>query len=881
MLGLQRAAGNLALTRLIDDDYGQPLEPGVRTEMERLFSHDFGRVRVHHGNTAAEAASTLDAKAYTLGNDIVFGAGRYSPVTSDGKRLLAHELTHVVQQNQPDGQIASPHATEGEARQGGANAVAGQNVAVQHSAGAAVQCDPVDDDKLAHSTPPSYGHGRGPRPGASQEEVLEFLQSHDPHMPPSTKKEEEWYTPPPSTPSREELERRLEVVQEQDRRQKEADRAAAIRAHQSHIPKPKAEGGHFGDFPSMSRADAARYVQQMQEEAEKRKAREKQLIKLVDGTVIDLAAQPEKRETPPPGERLVPVKVVIGDKTITLGEANVSGERAARTRNVVTGLAYVNDSVAMNRMYWQRELDNYVAIRKISDLRAGVAPPQFSLLDAAEDATKSALSALEHDDLQGAEHELERAAKKLAFARSEWQRYRIANIEGAEKVQSDLENVRDASFTALAILAPGAGTAGTVLAFGAPLAGQALDLAGRAASGEKIEWGHVAADVAVQVALAKFGGKATESIWEAAAANPAVRRLGKVYVQRLIQAEVLHAGAQALTATAEAGVDKLQGQDVSLEQIGDAIIKRLSDPNGWIVAGVTSFATSAVEARTSRPAKVAPARAGGPKRGAKPKAPLKAEDLPKPSVPPSQPANENARPPDEPASNLVRLEDVRQQARPQAFQTAVGHDTSGRASDRAVATAGGPRRQKSASKPPSRRASVNVPPPGAAVSRGGVAAARPARKSFRTEMNDALNNASDPAHPLNRLVEPAKPGSRRSTQFRKVTRITTTGKTQTGRYHGGDTGPVVQAGHRDAFASGAPQEFMLEDADLNQTSGNVIESKGAFSYKERLLVTKPDGTGGIWVEAESLKQWERLGEVPPGTVAAAIARTAALKGGTP
>lgn len=147
-------------------------------------------------------------------------------------------------------------------------------------------------------------------------------------------------------------------------------------------------------------------------------------------------------------------------------------------------------------------------------------------------------------------------------------------------------------------------------------------------------------------------------------------------------------------------------------------------------------------------------------------------------------------------------------------------------------------------------------------------------------MNDALKKASDPGHPLHKLTE-SVPGSPNARQFRKITRVTEGGKTQTGRYHGGDTGAVVQAGHEEAFASGAPQKFALEDADLNQASGNVIESKGGFSSKESLLVTKPDGTGGVWVEAESLKQWERLEVVPKGTVEAAVKRTAALKSGKP
>lgn len=78
---------------------GAPLESDVRHEMEQRFRHDFSRVRVHTGSAAEQSASEIDADAYTLGEDIVVGG---DPPARDGEvspRLLAHELTHVVQQS--------------------------------------------------------------------------------------------------------------------------------------------------------------------------------------------------------------------------------------------------------------------------------------------------------------------------------------------------------------------------------------------------------------------------------------------------------------------------------------------------------------------------------------------------------------------------------------------------------------------------------------------------------------------------------------------------------------------------------------------------------------------------------------------------------------
>ena len=78
---------------------GEPLDPSTRAFFEPRFGHDFGAVRVHTGPRAADSARSVSALAYTVGNEIVFGAGQYAPGGGSGRSLLAHELVHVVQQN--------------------------------------------------------------------------------------------------------------------------------------------------------------------------------------------------------------------------------------------------------------------------------------------------------------------------------------------------------------------------------------------------------------------------------------------------------------------------------------------------------------------------------------------------------------------------------------------------------------------------------------------------------------------------------------------------------------------------------------------------------------------------------------------------------------
>ena len=84
---------------------GSPLHPDLRQDMEQRFAHDFSRVRVHTGSTAEQSARDINARAFTFGYDIVFGAGQYAPGSHAGKRLLSHELVHVVQQSRGDSRI--------------------------------------------------------------------------------------------------------------------------------------------------------------------------------------------------------------------------------------------------------------------------------------------------------------------------------------------------------------------------------------------------------------------------------------------------------------------------------------------------------------------------------------------------------------------------------------------------------------------------------------------------------------------------------------------------------------------------------------------------------------------------------------------------------
>jgi hypothetical protein len=107
LLHIQRTVGNAGAASLVEDSspvldviegHGRALDGPVRADMEARLGHDFGDVRVHTGEAADDSARSVDAHAYTVGSDIVFRRDRYDPSSAEGRTLLAHELTHVVQQ---------------------------------------------------------------------------------------------------------------------------------------------------------------------------------------------------------------------------------------------------------------------------------------------------------------------------------------------------------------------------------------------------------------------------------------------------------------------------------------------------------------------------------------------------------------------------------------------------------------------------------------------------------------------------------------------------------------------------------------------------------------------------------------------------------------
>jgi len=145
---------------------GQSLDPKTRLEMEARFGHDFSGVRVHSDAGAGQKAQFLGARAYAVGSNLVFKPEHYAPHTQEGKRLLAHELSHVVQQsNFAGGQTQSP--PEREARQAAQRVAQGDSTRIQNQVPAgSLQRDngSDEDERRFRLRMPQLGEGLGYRP---------------------------------------------------------------------------------------------------------------------------------------------------------------------------------------------------------------------------------------------------------------------------------------------------------------------------------------------------------------------------------------------------------------------------------------------------------------------------------------------------------------------------------------------------------------------------------------------------------------------------------------------------------------------------------------------------------------------------------------------
>ncbi|TMD48597.1 MAG: DUF4157 domain-containing protein [Chloroflexi bacterium] len=166
VMHLQKTAGNATVSAALEEQEpslvkevvgsggGAPLDNDTRGFMESRLGADFSDVRVHTDATASESAQAVQAHAYTVGNDVVFQSGKYAPENDSGKRMLAHELTHVVQQR--SGPVAGTPAPGG--------------IQISHPSDRFEQAAESSADRVMSSASAAAPTSLGPAPASVQRE---------------------------------------------------------------------------------------------------------------------------------------------------------------------------------------------------------------------------------------------------------------------------------------------------------------------------------------------------------------------------------------------------------------------------------------------------------------------------------------------------------------------------------------------------------------------------------------------------------------------------------------------------------------------------------------------------------------------------------------
>jgi outer membrane protein OmpA-like peptidoglycan-associated protein len=158
---------------------GKALDPAARAALEPRFGHDFGNVRVHADAAAAASAAALNARAFTIGDDIAFAADAYAPHSAAGQALIAHELAHVMQQSRGDDRARDRDGDGRDAEQradaAAARAIAGHDVspAALGGASAGMQAKPDDPPVPSPDAEPDVITGADGDPPAADKTVLD------------------------------------------------------------------------------------------------------------------------------------------------------------------------------------------------------------------------------------------------------------------------------------------------------------------------------------------------------------------------------------------------------------------------------------------------------------------------------------------------------------------------------------------------------------------------------------------------------------------------------------------------------------------------------------------------------------------------------------
>ncbi len=327
--------------------------------------------------------------------------------------------------------------------------------------------------------------------------------------------------------------------------------------------------------------------------------------------------------------------IVLNGQPTPVSEAQVSEARAktrdAMKRNLVA--VKIKAEGAMTRYSEQKKVDAdqwavsaaVTALKKVTSLGkfADPGPNLTKEVDAARAALAAASSALDGNAFAKAAAAFADAEAAAAKAEQMAIAYCEGMIDGAGSSITVLERTRDVSAITVSVLATiatagaasgaigstttvagvqvGTVAAANVVATGASIAGSVGMAASQMALGNKVDWGAVAIDAAIQLLLAKFGGAASKgisaSVAKQLATRMAAKRIVELGIEKLVQGIILQEASVTLHTVAESVYAELRGKDLTWGQFFKTLLERLTDPRGLAVAAVVAALTTGAEAK--------------------------------------------------------------------------------------------------------------------------------------------------------------------------------------------------------------------------------------------------------------------------------------------
>lgn len=567
-------AGRPALLDPVRDE-ARELDAGVRSQMERSLGARFGDVVVHAGTASSALADSFDAAAFTLGRHVVFGPGRFDPSSVRGRTLIAHELGHVVEQRRGGGDLdAGERMPAGVIPLHGGHADGAGRTAAQAA--------------LGHSVSVS---------GASSVGIARLTKAEERTSTPAAPAMREALVQPrrPATPA-------APSLQLPSGNARTASRVV-MQAIEGLTARP--DGTFATSYQGQTLVMSA-------EDAEKARAAARNAL-------VDAAARSRRRFEDAFG-RYQAQEEVDEEFWLTSKAAHAAAWISSGGQHEDPGMALA--------------LQRPVVLLGEQNVQRMVG--EGRLVSAAEEASRSELA----------------SGRSAALVRI----YVDQTIEGAEAMATGLEYTRDAAFVTLGVLAvvatggaaaglaPGVigtgvagmsvGTTATVISVGAPIIANLGVGVVKLVEGDPVDWGDIAFDAAVQIVLARFGGKLGQSVFGKLAGNEVGRTVMRRVLASVGSGVISHEASQAFTVTVNETYKALRGRPVSWGQFLDELSTRMTDPKGIFMAAAMSGFQVAAHGAFDKAAAAKLAGSGGGGGSSKPPPP--------PAKPPAAPVQEPA-----------------------------------------------------------------------------------------------------------------------------------------------------------------------------------------------------------------------------------------------